>query len=139
MTAETDYTFNNENLDLIQNGILLFNQEKFWECHEELEHHWLESRGDNIRYVYWAVIQAAACLYHVRQKNLVGARGLLKKTLDKLDKCEQFHIESNLLEKSLGWNDFKNEIRKINDKPELEDFEFLYRFKFKIPHIWSEK
>ena len=45
---------------------------KYWECHEELEHHWLEDAGDNARLIYWAVIQVAAAMYHFRDDNLKG-------------------------------------------------------------------
>lgn len=136
MTINEDYAFAKEHLEKIQEGILLFNSEKFWECHEDLEHHWLEARGDNVRLIYWAVIQAAACLYHVRDSNLVGAQGLLKKTLDKLDRCEKHHVESDLLETNLSWKSFKNTVRRIKMNPELEDFNELYNYKFDHPKSW---
>lgn len=137
MTKKSQFQFSQEHLETIKEGVLLFNTEKFWECHEELEHHWLEARGDNIRYIYWAVIQAAACLYHVRQENLVGARGLLTKTLDKLEKCENLHVESELLDTALDWNKFKTIVRSVCAEPELKDFSNLYQFKFKTPENWS--
>jgi uncharacterized protein len=139
MTKFEQYAFNEENLETIKAGILLFNCEKFWECHEELEHHWLEARGDNIRLVYWAVIQVAACLYHVRNENLIGAKGLHKKSLDKLHKCEKHYVESSLLEKSLSWSKFKKVVRSIKVDPKLEDFKTLYGFKFEMPEEWSEE
>ena len=138
MTKDQDFTFNEENLEIVKEGVLLFNKEHFWECHEELEHHWLESRGDNVRYVYWAIIQAAACLYHVRQENLVGAKGLWVKTQDKLEKCENLHVESSLLDEALDWSGFKTIVRGIKKDPELKDFDQLYKFKFRTPESWSE-
>jgi uncharacterized protein len=139
MTINNAHAFAEEHLEKIKVGILLFNSEKFWECHEDLEHHWLEARGDNVRLVYWAVIQAAACLYHVRDKNLVGAKGLLKKTLDKLEKCELNYVESALLEESLSWTRFKKVLREINSDPTIDDFKNLYNFKFKTPTEWSNE
>jgi uncharacterized protein len=139
MTEFDKFAFANEHLETIKKGILLFNCEKFWECHEELEHHWLEARGDNIKYIYWAVIQAAACNYHVRNENIVGARGLHKKTLDKLHKCEKHYVESSLLEKSFSWEKFKKVVRSIKVDPGLDDFKNLYSFKFDIPSEWSEE
>jgi uncharacterized protein len=139
MTVNEEYAFQKEHLEKIQKGILLFNSEKFWECHEELEHHWLEARGDNVRLVYWAVIQAAACLYHVRDENLVGAQGLLIKTLDKLNKCEKHYVESKLLEATLSWKNFKDTVRRIKIDPELIDFNELYQYKFDHPKDWENK
>ncbi|MBT7609046.1 MAG: DUF309 domain-containing protein [Bacteriovoracaceae bacterium] len=139
MTKFEQFTFNEEHLTTIKAGILLFNSEKFWECHEELEHHWLEARGDNIRLIYWAIIQVAACLYHVRNENLVGAKGLHKKSLDKLDRCEKNHIESILLDKSISWSQFKKTVRNIKLNPKLKDFNTLYRFKFRTPAKWSDE
>lgn len=59
MTDEYHFgQFTKEHLCDVRKGVVLFNQQKYWECHEELEHHWLESRGDNARLVYWAVIKS---------------------------------------------------------------------------------
>lgn len=138
MTKNKSFSFGKENLDIIKIGVFLYNDEKFWECHEELEHHWLEARGDNIRYIYWAIIQAAACLYHVRQENLVGAQGLHKKTLNKLIKCEDLFVESKLLEESINWIKFKQVVRNVRNNPGLLDFKELYGFKFNIPTTWSK-
>ena len=72
----------------------MFNEQKYWECHEELEHHWLEDSGDNARLIYWAVIQVAAAMYHYRDKNLIGVQGLLKKARDKLVRAEKNKVET---------------------------------------------
>ena len=53
--------FDQTHLAIMEQGIYLFNAQKYWECHEELEHHWLEEPGP-IRNVYWAVIQVAASM-----------------------------------------------------------------------------
>jgi len=123
--------FKKEHLEEISGGIKLYNQGKFWECHEELEDHWMEAAHDNVRFIYWAIIQAATALYHMEDENLKGAEGMWKKAKDKLNKCEEHAVESPLLYQSLSWDEFKKLIRSIPDKPILKDFNELHNFKFK--------
>ena len=37
--------FTPEHFEKMKKGVQLFNEQKYWECHEELEHHWLEDAG----------------------------------------------------------------------------------------------
>ena len=57
--------FSLSELEKMSEAVRLFNAQKYWECHEELEHHWLEEPGP-LRNVYWAVIQVAAAMIHYR-------------------------------------------------------------------------
>ncbi len=124
--------FSYDHLNKILNGIQLFNDEKYWECHEFLEDLWLEDIADNARLVYWAVLQVAVSLYHLREENLVGATGLLKKAKNKLSRCEKHKVETALLFDHLDWNHFKKIVRSIPESPNNEDFEPLLNFKFKV-------
>jgi len=128
--------FDRNHLEIISEGVRLFNAQKYWECHEDLEHHWLEEPGP-IRNVYWAVIQVAAAMIHYRNQNLIGARGLITKARQKFDRCEQFKIESDLLKKNLSWDELKNMAREVPAEPELEDFKKLFEFRFKDPSLWT--
>jgi predicted metal-dependent hydrolase len=128
--------FNKTHLQIIEEGIRLFNAQRYWECHEDLEHHWMEEPGP-IRNIYWAVIQVAASLIHYRNGNLVGARGLLQKAKQKFDRCDQFKIESELLEKNLSWTELKLMVREIPAEAELSHFKKLFEFRFKDPDIWN--
>ena len=130
--------FEHHHLEVIEQGILLFNAQKYWECHEDLEHHWLEEPGP-LRNVYWAVIQVAASMIHYREDNLIGARGLIYKAKQKFDRCEQFHVESELLNSELSWNELKKMVRAVPAEPKLEDFKALYEFRFKDPSLWTWK
>lgn len=130
--------FDRSHLAEIEQGIILFNAQKYWECHEDLEHHWLEEPGP-LRNVYWAVIQVAASMIHYRESNLVGARGLIYKAKQKFDRCEQFKIESELLYSELSWNELKKMVRAVPAEPVLEDFKSLYEFRFKDPSLWTWK
>lgn len=130
--------FDQTHLEVMRMGIALFNAQKYWECHEDLEHHWLEEPGP-IRNIYWAVIQVAAAMIHYREKNLVGARGLIFKAKQKFDRCESFKVESELLNSELSWNTLKSLVRAIPNDPELEDFKSLFAFRFKDPELWKMK
>lgn len=138
MTQTLYGQFGSEHLNKMRRGIELYNSGHYWECHEELEDHWLEDVGDNARYVYWAVIQVATALFHWSDDNLNGARGQLKRALGKLTKLEQLHVETPLLYNNLSWQAFKNVVRAIRPRPELADFNNLARFKFKDPTLWKD-
>lgn len=124
-------TFGPEHLKKVKPGIECFNASQFWECHEALEDVWLEDRNDPARNVYWAIIQVAASLYHVREKNLVGAQGMIKKAKEKFKRCEDQNIETDLVYKFLSWKDLKELVFKIDNEASLEAFAHLYEFKFK--------
>lgn len=128
--------FGQTHLQTIAEGIRLFNAQKYWECHEELEHHWMEEPGP-IRNVYWAVIQVAASMIHYRENNLVGARGLQQKAKQKFDRCEQFKVESELLERNLSWTELKSIVREITVESTLPHFKKLFEFRFKDPQTWN--
>lgn len=128
--------FGQTHLQTIAEGIRLFNAQKYWECHEELEYHWMEEPGP-IRNVYWAVIQVAASMIHYRENNLVGARGLQQKAKQKFDRCEQFKVESELLERNLSWTELKSMVREITVESTLPHFKKLFEFRFKDPQTWN--
>lgn len=128
--------FDQTHLQIMAEGVRLFNAQKYWECHEELEHHWLEEPGP-LRNVYWAIIQVAAAMIHYRDGNLVGARGLIAKAKQKFDRCEQFKIESELLIKQLSWTDLKSMVRNVPGESELSDYKNLFEFRFKDPEQWN--
>lgn len=130
--------FDHSHLAIMEAGILLFNAQKYWECHEEFEHHWLEEPGP-LRNVYWAVIQVAAAMIHYREGNLTGARGLIFKAKQKFDRCEQNHVESELLYSELSWEELKKMVRAVPSESELSDFKQLFEFRFKDPSLWKWK
>jgi uncharacterized protein len=54
-------------------GIRLFNDQQFFECHEVLEELWSETIGAEKKF-YQGLIQAAVALFHFGNENLGGAR-----------------------------------------------------------------
>ncbi len=128
--------FDQTHLQTIAEGIRLFNAQKYWECHEELEDHWREE-PNQVRNVYWAVIQVAAAMIHYRDENIIGANGLITKAKQKFDRCEQYKIESDLLNRNLDWAKLKKMVRAVPPNPELSDFKDLFDFRFKDPSQWN--
>lgn len=69
---------------LLLEGIRLFNQEEFFECHEVLEELWAETIGEEKRF-YQGLIQAAVALFHFGNENLGGARKVYLSMREKLE------------------------------------------------------
>ena len=71
--------------DRFRQGIELFNEEEFFECHEIIEDLWLATQ-DEYKDLYKGVIQAAVALHHLGRGNLKGAQkvyGTSRKYLQK--------------------------------------------------------
>jgi len=59
--------------DLYLEGLRLFNEEEFFECHEVLEELWTNIHDDSRKF-YKGLIQASVSLFHFGNGNLGGAR-----------------------------------------------------------------
>jgi hypothetical protein len=129
--------FSLEHLKKVKSGVSLYNKEFWWECHEELEDHWLEDQGDPARFVYWVIIQVATSLLHHRDGNLAGARGMILKAQDKVLRCKKAGVESDILYRFLSWKRFTMLVSSIKENCSLSDFEELSKFKFSHPEKWD--
>mgnify|MGYP000031967474 FL=1 len=129
--------FGPEHLELLKEGITLYNDGHYWMCHEVVEDLWMDHIGDNARYVFWVVIQLATSLYHWEDANLNGASGMVQKAKRKIEFIETHHVESDILEKYLDWSKIKDIVKSIPDKPNLPDFDSLAGFKFMDPEKWD--
>ncbi len=69
--------------DLLREGIELFNQGQFFQCHEVLEEVWLEASGEQKTFLQ-GLIQVAVAFHHLRHENLIGAGRLLTAGVEKL-------------------------------------------------------
>jgi len=56
-------------------GLRLFNEEEFYECHDVIEELWAETPGEEKKFLQ-GLIQAAVALFHFGNENLGGARKL---------------------------------------------------------------
>jgi len=123
--------FTPEHFEKMKKGVQLFNEQKYWECHEELEHHWLEDAGDNARLIYWAVIQVAAAMYHYRDGNLAGIHGLLAKAKNKLERAEKNNVETEYLYENINWREFREMTLSAPVSENVEDYCHIYDFRFR--------
>lgn len=64
-------------------GLRLFNEEEFFECHEVLEELWGETQGEPKKFLQ-GLIQAAVALFHFGNENFGGAKKLYYSTMEKL-------------------------------------------------------
>jgi hypothetical protein len=131
-----DYEFGQftpEHLKKMKEGVELFNEQKYWECHEALEDVWMEDRNDNARNVYWAVIQVAAACIHYRDSKIIGSQGMIMKAKQKFRRCREMHILTELAFKYLDWEELEQIVMKIpeGEHSQLQDFKELFDFRFK--------
>jgi predicted metal-dependent hydrolase len=130
-----DYQFGQftpDHLLRMKEGVELFNQQMYWECHEALEDVWMEDRNDSARNIYWAVIQVAAACIHYRDNNVIGARGMIYKAKEKFKRCRDLHVVTDVVLENLDWKELENLVYAITDKDAaIEEFAPLYDFRFK--------
>ncbi len=77
--------------DFYQQGIDLFNQGRFFECHEAWEEIWKRADGA-AKLFYQGLIQAAVAILHAQRGNFQGARSLYEKASAKLDPIPHEHM-----------------------------------------------
>jgi hypothetical protein len=65
-------------------GILLFNDGRYFEAHEELEAAWREERG-KVRELYQGILEAAVTYLHIRRGNYDGAIKVYGRSMRWLD------------------------------------------------------
>ena len=65
-------------------GIRLFNEEDFFECHDILEELWSDHHGGEKKFLQ-GLIQAAVALFHFGNENLGGARKLYDSAMKNLE------------------------------------------------------
>src|ERR1700736_6871416 len=86
-------------------GIDLFNEGKFFECHEAWEEVWKRSDGE-AKLFYQGIIQAAVAILHAQRGNLTGAASLYSKASAKLDYLPSEHMGLALGELRDGLQEF---------------------------------
>ena len=78
-----------EKEEILREGIELFNEERFWECHEMLERIWHPSKGEE-REIIQGMILTAAALVHAQKDRNETALGMLRKAESKLGNAENY-------------------------------------------------
>lgn len=69
---------------LYLDGIRLFNEEEFFECHDVLEELWSETQGGEKKF-YQGLIQLSISLFHFGNENFGGAKKLYDSSRKYLD------------------------------------------------------
>jgi uncharacterized protein len=80
-----------EHPNFYEQGIDLFNEGRFFECHEAWEEIWKRSDGE-VKLFYQGLIQAAVAILHAQRGNLEGARSLYEKASAKLAPIPHEHM-----------------------------------------------
>jgi uncharacterized protein len=129
--AQSFGKFSEEHLSKMEEAIHLFNEQKYWECHEALEDLWMEDRNDPVRNVYWAIIQVAASCIHYRDGNLVGAQGMLNKAREKFHRCRELNVLTNIVLECLDWEKLERLVFAVKESDaKLDDFRPIFEFRF---------
>jgi predicted metal-dependent hydrolase len=69
--------------DLLQEGIIFFNEGRYYEAHEVWEDLWRETEGP-LREFYQGLIHAAVGLHHLKKNNWTGASSQIQKSIRRL-------------------------------------------------------
>jgi predicted metal-dependent hydrolase len=85
-------------------GVELFNQKEFFECHDAFEELWQEERGER-RLFLQGLIQSAVGCHHLSNGNTTGAISQYNKSLDKLKQYADDYME-------LDMKNFRSEIER---------------------------
>ncbi len=78
-----------EKREVLREGVILFNEERYWESHELLEQAWQPSRGVERDTVHGMILAAAALVHHQKDRDKVSL-GMLQRALVKLDGQEVY-------------------------------------------------
>jgi len=98
-------------------GVEQFNKQEFFDCHETLEHLWMEDRSPE-RELIQGIIQIAVGYYHYLRGNRVGALKLLTRGLERIKKYDDICLHLNIQRLAL---DVSSNIEDI-DKSEKDTF-----------------
>ncbi len=69
----------------VEEGIRLFNEGRFYECHEAIEHEWHAERSP-VRTLYQGILQIGVGFHHARGGNYRGAVALLRDGIAKVSR-----------------------------------------------------
>ena len=70
--------------DLLEEGLLLFNEGKFYDAHEVWEDLWRATSDPVLKTCYQGLIQAAVGMHHLERRNVIGASSQAKKSIRNL-------------------------------------------------------
>jgi predicted metal-dependent hydrolase len=68
----------------VQDGIIFFNAQRYFDAHEYWEDAWREAGGP-LRLFYQGLVQAAVAMHHFSQGNKGGGRTVMVRAIEKLE------------------------------------------------------
>jgi uncharacterized protein len=90
-----------DKLQILKEGISLFNEERFWECHEVLEQIWHPAKGEERDIIQGLILTAAAFVHAQRNRNDRSV-AMLKKAKQKLGTRTSYQgIDLNTVRKNI--------------------------------------
>jgi len=104
--------------ELFLSGLKTFNEENFFDAHEIWEDLWSEYYLKDRDFIQ-GLIQLAVCFVHLQNKNINGARSLLKKSTKKLYSFPHNHRNVKLKELKHMMNELNIELELINNTTEF--------------------
>lgn len=82
---------------LLIEGISLFNQGQYFECHEVLETLW-RAEPDPVRYLYQGILHLGVAFHHLGRRNWIGAVRQLRRGIERLERyppiCQGVDVRS---------------------------------------------
>ncbi len=102
-----------ESQEVFREGIGLFNEERFWECHEVLEQIWHPARGIERNIIQGLILTAAALVHHQKGESDV-CLSMLGKALVRLGNVDQYN--------GIDLNHVRREIRQIVESRDPRPF-----------------
>jgi len=82
-------------IDTIMRGVLHFNTERFWECHEILENIWKNCSGVEKDTLQGIILTAAALVHYQKNENSICI-SILTRALNKLLHSDKFYHQINI-------------------------------------------
>ena len=100
----------------------------YFQCHEVLETYWKETCHDKLDSMWIGFIQIAVSFYHYRRKNFVGAKKLMIKAIQLLEK-NQAEIERLQLEPTELLTQMQHTLTNINENKPYKSIHLPFKNK----------
>lgn len=116
--SERDLTNDSPSVEVKGNvakmSIELFNEQRYWECHETLEQIWRKETDPAEKAVQQGVILAASALVHAQKNEEDVCFGMIPRALEKLDKWKEVSYYS------LDTKQLKDALRRMIETRNIE-------------------
>jgi uncharacterized protein len=87
---ETSFpTLYRDKVETVKESVDLFNEQRYWECHEAMEQIWRQESNPTEKAVQQGLILAASALVHAQKDEDAICLGMIPRTLTKLDQWKE--------------------------------------------------